>query len=371
MLTPSMVLAIVGPCCGPARLDMGTLSAPPGSPVAPDAAAEQALFMEARRRRLRRWLTGIATVLVTGAVVAVSAITWLPRASGHTADHTGAAAAALAGRSSAPVGQARITYRVVTAGVPEAYGTDDITFSGKNRSHSFSSTALARGTEPAQNESGTERIVDGQVYIYTRVRGRLRWIHELLLLYPNIKIIDPRTLLRVLAPYARFQATGYQVIGGARLKVLRATDPGGLTHRDLLPVMYTSAQSVASLEVWVDQHGVVHRMAFTFRAPGGIQLSKPVSKAALRKYLLAERAVRRTLKKAQHLAHTGKRLPDRLLNLALRRSDQAEQRAFPARRGAQVTSTTVTFSDIGQPQHITAPPHAISYRKFVRLTRRH
>jgi hypothetical protein len=210
------------------------------------------------------------------------------------------------------------------------------------------------------------------VYAYFRGRGRLRWIHELLPLYPNIKIIDPRTLLRVLAPHARFQATGYQVIGGARLKMLRATDPGGLTRRDLLPVMYTSAQSVASLEMWVDQHGVVHRMAFTFRAPAGIQLSEPVSKAALRKYLLAERAARRTVKKAQYLAQTGRRrLPERLLNLALRRSDQAEQRAFPVRRGAQVTSTTVTFSGIGQPQYITAPRHAISYRKFVRLTRRH
>jgi hypothetical protein len=44
------------------------------------------------------------------------------------------------------------------------------------------------------------------------------------------KIIDPRKLLRVLAPYARFQATGYQVVGGVRLKVLRATDPGSVTR---------------------------------------------------------------------------------------------------------------------------------------------
>ena len=100
-------------------------------------------------------------------------------------------------------------------------------------------------------------------------------------------------------------------------------------------------------------------------------LSKPVSKAALRKYLLAERTVRRTLKKEQYRAHTGKRAPERPLNLAMRHSDQAERRAFPVRRGAQVTSTTVTFFAIGQPQHITAPPHAISYRKFEQLTRRH
>ena len=351
---------------------MGTLSAPPGSPVSAGDAAEQALFMEARRRRRRRWLTGIAAVLVTGAVVAVSAVTWLPRASGHTADHTGAAAAALAGRSSAAVGQARITYRVVTAGVLEAYGTKDITFSGGNRSLSFSQTSLPAGPEPAQTESGTERIVDGQVYAYFRVRGRLRWIHELFQMYANPKIIDPRTLLNVLAPFTRFRATGYQVIGGARLKVLRAADPGRLTRRALLPVVYTSGQPVASLEVWVDQHGVVHRMAFAFRAPARIMLSKPVSKAALRRYLLAERAVRRTIKnETRYHLRTGKRPPEHPLKLALRRSNQALLGAFQIRRGAQVTTTTVTFSAIGQPQHITVPPHALSYDKFERLTRHH
>ena len=252
---------------------------------------------------------------MTGAVVAVSAVTWLPRASGHTADHTGAAAAALAGRSSAAVGRARITYRVVTAGVLEAYGTKDITFSGGNRSLSFSQTPSSQGgPEPAQTESGTERIVDGQVYAYFRVRGRLRWIHEPFQMYANPKIIDPRALLNVLAPFARFRATGYQVIGGVRLKVLRAADPGRLTRRALLPVVFTSGQPVASLEVWVDQHGVVHRMAFAFRAPARIMLSKPVSKAALRRYLLAERAVRRTIKnETQYHLRTGKRPPERPL----------------------------------------------------------
>ena len=59
---------------------MGALIAPPGSPGSAGADAAQALFQEARRRRRRRWLAGIAAVVVTGAVVAVSAVTWLPRA---------------------------------------------------------------------------------------------------------------------------------------------------------------------------------------------------------------------------------------------------------------------------------------------------
>ena len=36
-----------------------------------------------------------------------------------------------------------------------------------------------------------------------------------------------------------------------------------------------------------------------------------------------------------------------------------------------MTTTTVTFSAIGQPQHITVPPHALSYDKAERLTRHH
>lgn len=163
------------------------------------------------------------------------------------------------------------------------------------------------------------------------------------------------------------------MIGGVRLKVLRATDPGSLTRRALLPVMYTSGQSVGSLAVWVDGQGVVHRMAFTFLAYDGIMLSKPVSTAALRNYHRAERAQARTRKMLdRYHARTGKRIPQRLINLAERRVDQALQRAFPGRRGNQVTTTTVTFTTIGQPQHITAPRPAIPYRKFVRMmTRRH
>ncbi len=345
---------------------MGDLIALPGDPVSPGAAAAHALFMEARRRRRRRWLAGAAAVLVAAAV-AISAVTWLPRAFGQGASPAGAAGA-LAGRSSVPSGHARFTYRVVTAGIPEAYGTKDITFSGNNRSLSFSQTSLARGPDPTQTESGTERIVDGQVYALFRVRGRLRWIHEPDQQYAEPKIIDPRRLLRVLAAYARFQATGYQVIGGVRLKVLRATDPGSLTRRALLPVMYTSGLSVGSLAVWVDQQGVVHRMAFTFLAFARIALSTPVSKAALRKYLRAGRALPRLVR---HFRQIGKPVPESRITLALRRESQALQRAYPIRRGTQVTTTTVTFSAIGQSQHVTVPRNAISYRKFVRLTTHH
>ena len=60
------------------------------------------------------------------------------------------------------------------------------------------------------------------------------------------------------------------------------------------------------------------------------------------------------------------RRPESRFRLAQHRFDQAMMHAFPVRRGAQVTTTTVTFSAIGQPQHITAPQDTVSYRQFLR-----
>ena len=345
---------------------MGSLTAPPATSVSPAADAAQALFMEARRRRRRRWLARTAAVLVVAAAVAVCAVIWLPGASNQAARRTGAVGG-LVRRPSASSWRARVTYRVVTAGVFEAYGTWNLGFSGNNRSLSFSEATLAtdlipraapRAPQPASTESGTERIVGGQVYVLDRVHGRLRWLHDPAQEYIDVNVIDPRTLVRVLAPFARFQAAGYQVIGGVRLKVLRAADPRRLTGRALLPVVWTSGQPVSSLEIWVDRHGVTHRMAFTFRAPGRIILSTPVSKDALAAYRQAERALSHVQSQADY--GTGRAASqDRL---ATRHFDQALLHAFPVRHGYQVTATTVIFTAIGQPQHITAPQNAISSR---------
>ena len=135
------------------------------------------------------------------------------------------------------------------------------------------------------------------MYALYRIRGRLVWVHEPFQRYDNPKIIDPRSMLRVLAPYARFQASGYQVIGGVRLKVLRATDPGGLTRRGLLPVMYTSGQSVGSLAVWVDGQGVVHRMAFTFRGSGPDHAQHAGEPGRAAELSRVQRAAARTMKR--------------------------------------------------------------------------
>ena len=113
-------------------------------------------------------------------------------------------------------------------------------------------------------------------------------------------------------------------------------------------------------------------MAFTFLSYAKIASSKPVSAAALRNYQRARRAQERTINRLnRYHVRTGKPIPERPMQLAALRVEQAFNRAYPARRGTQVTTTTVTFSFIGQPQHITVPRNAISYRQAEEVTSSH
>lgn len=329
----------------------------PGRPDPPGPAAARALFLEARRRRRRRRLTGLVAALVLAAGLTGSAAAWLPGAFDRVTGHAEVAAAALVGRSPGATGQARLSYRVVTAGLLQANGTQEITFSGHNRIMSFSRTDLGSGPSPTQRSSGAERIVNGKTYALFRVQGRPRWVVQPDPPYVNVKIIDPRKMLHVLMPYTPFRAVGSQVIGGLRLKVLRAVDPGALTRRDLLPVVYTSGQPVGSVELWVDSRAVVHRITLTFRAPdNGIAVRTPVSSAARQAYLRAQQAEARVIQAARQ---AGKPVGERRLLRANRRVDQAMLRAYPVRHGFQVTTTTMTFADIGQPVRITVPPHPV------------
>lgn len=77
---------------------MNTQLAPPAGPA--DTTAVQALFKEARRRRRRRWLTGIAVLGLTVAVAAASAVTPAQRTPGPEGGRMRQPAAAPAAASS-------------------------------------------------------------------------------------------------------------------------------------------------------------------------------------------------------------------------------------------------------------------------------
>ena len=319
----------------------------------------EAIIEQARRRqRRRRRMIGLELVAVIVVWLVVMSVAsggiWDPFAARGGARSAGAYAATRPPLS----GQARVTWRATLGGVLQAYGGGGITFSGKNWSRDLATTVPAEGgLQPG--DALTNRIVDGQGYFTANVHGRWVWVHDPHPGEPGLiftELPDPRTLLRRLAPAARFQAAGHEMRGGVRLSVLRATAPGRVKSFHSLPGVHPGGLPVVSLEVWADRHQVVHRMAITFRGTERVDTGKPVSKAATRELRRAESAWRTLFHRYQR---TGKRGPADVWNAARNRVVTAQQHADQIRREIDVTEVTLTYSGIGQPQHITAPRHTI------------
>ena len=223
-------------------------------------------------RHMRRGLLAGAGLTVTAVAAATAVLVastggGAPRSARHAASPVLLTAAtvqrlAAVSRSAlAASGRAVVAYRTTQNGALQDSGTDTITFSGKNWNDVISQASPGPGGRSGHPLTAINRIVNGQFYLYIAGRTpKLRWYHDTNPSgHPSFTIPDPRTVLRALAPSARFEAAGYQVIGGVRLKELRATD---LSHLPGLSMLsdFTTVAHVTSLEVWVDARGVVHRM---------------------------------------------------------------------------------------------------------------
>jgi hypothetical protein len=194
----------------------------------------------------------------------------------------------------------------------ESISTWHLTYSGANSSESFTYSATVKGMMRLL-VSGSSRVVNGQEYDY---HGRA-WYHVTgPQAVTSMHIADPGALLAELAPSARFVRVGTAVVDGVRVVHLRATAPGslpvipGMNEEQLRP--YPDGR-ITALDVWVDDHDVVQRLAWSsdyltwFDDEGGANSALQV------------------ISFGGHLAE----------------------------------STVVTFSAIGKPQVITVPPHAI------------
>jgi len=235
--------------------------------------------------------------------------------------------AAASGIALAHSGHMRITYSNVSSLAPDSRGagTDDITFSGRDWNYSSDQTAPPNGTS-------VNRFVGGRLYYYgpgfVRHAGDpLSWFRETnpaeVRAVTSVTAPDPRELLRVLDPAARFVRVGYQVVGGIRVEQLRATRLGHLPGLDALPGEAAPIGRVTSLDVWVDSHGIIRQLHLTSQ--------QNVTTSSRKKYLVKENG---TVK--EKLGPPG-----------------------PVRHGVERASATVSFLDIGQPQTITTPAHAI------------
>jgi hypothetical protein len=251
-------------------------------------------------------------------------------------------------------GRATVSYTSTQNGKPGDSSTDVITFSGKNWNDVIYQTSPGAGGRPGHKQTAINRIVNGQLYLYIAGRTRrLQWYHDTNPSgHPSVSIPDPRTVLRALEPSARFEVIGYQVIDGVRVKELRATDLSHLPGQGRLVGAFAAGGRVTSLEVWVDGHGVVHRLSLTSE-----QIHKVWSVSAYNVrhrphgpliFTVPNKAMAAQLRAKLHRAHGA---PRAIIRVAPRGSGAP-------RREMQVSRLIVTFSAIGQPQRITAPAHA-------------
>lgn len=155
-----------------------------------------------------------------------------------------------------------------------------------------------------------DRVVDGRAFHYPAFAFKPRphlvpeWMR---VIGPGVAapvtIPDPRTLLGVLSPSAGFVTDGYSIVDGVRAQRLRATTPAAVSLQPLNPLVATGPDNprLSALSLWVDPSDVVLRARFTISGTG----------------------------------------------------------SSPYAKDPRVT-VTVTFSQIGQPQDITAPAHYIT-----------
>ena len=363
----------------PASLDPGQAGPRPAEAAARLAAADGLVARHAgtgpmaahKARRMPRAAvlagTGLTAAAATVAVTVFAVSASGQGSTGSTAHGSGTRAPVLltaamvrqvatASRSALALsGRATISYRNSQAGVLQVTGTDRITFSGKNWNDAFSQTFPASNGQPASTQFAINRIVGKQFYLYIAGRTRrLQWYHDTNPSgHPSFTIPDPRRVFAMLEPSARFEFLGYQMIDGIRLKHLRATGLSHLRGLSSLPDLPSGAR-VTALEVWVDGHGVVHRLSVAAQTIHTV-------------YPIGAENVRKT--RDGRLIFT---VPDKEMAAKLRaklKRGPAWQhwtvRVAPPGAGAphrevQASAVTVTFSGIGQPQRITAPAHAIA-----------
>jgi hypothetical protein len=199
-----------------------------------------------------------------------------------------------------------------------------LTFSGANFDSALTYTAGGPGVRPLRLTQ-VGRVVAGQVYSY----HHHAWYHETgQKAAADTQIPDPRPLLAELSPSARFVRVGGAVVDGIPVEHLQATALAGLPPISVWFIRQLPYGHIVSLDIWVDDHSVVRRLAWSVDAPTWFEYNATGS--------------------------TG--------------TGSQGKKAFGAggkviaSGGHQKESTVVTFRDIGQPQVISVPPNAIPER---------
>jgi len=327
-----------------------------------------------RRRARRRLVTRVSLVAAPAAAAAVAAALIVPGLGGGAAPGTRPSGPATSGtprpavltaatvkqvasqsrRAMARSGKATISYRMSDNGKITGSGSDRITYAGHDWNDVITQSFPASNGERASTQTAINRVVNGQLYLHIMgPDNKVRWYHDTNPNgHPSVTVRDPRTLLGLLSPSAKFEVTGHRDVGGIRLTGLRATATPQLRPLNWLPGAEPGAQ-ITSLTVWVDAHHVVHQMSLQIthnKTIDPIYLEKSVKNGKERlTFVVPSRAY---LKEAR--AYASK----------LGRRYHATVRVDPStspkvRHDHLVTDVSVAFGGFGQTQVIPVPPNAV------------
>jgi hypothetical protein len=340
------------------------------SPVTPGEVRARAVVTGPRvrrvpgghRTRLTVAATGVAAAGLAGALVASQTGGGAP--AGTRTVLTAAVLRHVAGASRAAMTSGRADITWTSAGTTVI---QHIAFDGAN----WEDTLPPRGPGQVASSSPSglhvltwsgqtiEKVVDGQDYHYPAFAWKPKphlvagWMH---IIAPGagapLNIPDPRTLLSVLSPSAGFVTDGYTTVNGIRVERLRATTPAAVPVAPLDQIIQSEPNDprFSALELSIDSSDVVLQAQFTVTGSDAISKLTPAGVRTVQQYVVAHR-IRflgqvdfRAAYEALIKSHPG---------LAMR----LRQRGMVATEHVQDPGVTVavTFSQVGQPQAITAP----------------
>ncbi|MEY2426573.1 MAG: hypothetical protein QOI61_2145 [Actinomycetota bacterium] len=221
-------------------------------------------------------------------------------------------------------GRAHVLVNTKTDKIAPRVSNADFTveFSGDNRS-------MFGTIDPGDGRSSVfsiaNKVIDGQFYL----QDGTRWVRDTNatgMTGDDIFSLDPRTFVTGAAQDAGFEPVGTETVDGATTRHLVAANP------DKVPTLNVGLGpspevTITKFEVWVDDANVVRRV------------------------LMATKDVQQTYPNAQTRVVTGA-------------DGKVRKELDPATMGEPVdvttiTTTTVNFTDIGDPVTITPPPNAV------------
>jgi hypothetical protein len=343
-------------------VDEGTRPVTPGEIRARAVLTEPKVRPGGHRTRVAVAATGVAAAGLAAALVASQTGGAAP--AGTRTVLTAAVLRHVAGASRAAMTSGRSDIRWTSGGTTVI---QHIAFDGAN----WEDTLPPRGPGQVASSSSPglhvltwsgqtiEKVVDGQDYHYPAFAWKpkphlvARWMR---IIAPgagaSLNIPDPRTLLSVLSPPAGFVTDGYATVNGVRVERLRATTPAAVPVAPLDPIIQSEPVDprFSALVLWIDPSDVVLKAQFTVTGPDTFSKLTPAGTRVVEQYM-----------KAHGIKTYGQ--------LWLQAAYEALVRIHPdlarllRQPGMVVTghvqdpgvTVAVTFSQIGQPQAITAP----------------